>query len=167
MKFDNLLRYAVRILTSYTGEFPLQSWLKNFFRENPQMGSRDRKQVSEMAYCYFRLGHSLKNISKEDRILAGLFLCNNEKEQILEHLRPEWHEQMEEPLEDKLEIVRTAFPEFDPLEIFPWKNLLSAGIDHKAFCISFLKKPRLFIRVRPGYELSIAAKLVKHNIEYP
>ena len=166
MKFDNLLRYAVRVLTSYTGEFPLQSWLKNFFRENPQMGSRDRKQVSEMAYCYFRLGHSLKNISKEDRILAGLFLCNDEKEQILEHLRPEWHEQMKEPLEDKLEIVRTTFPEFDPLEIFPWKNLLSTGIDHKAFCISFLKKPRLFIRVRPGYELSIAAKLVKHNIEF-
>jgi 16S rRNA (cytosine967-C5)-methyltransferase len=166
MKFDNLLRYAVRILTSYTGEFPLQSWLKNFFRENPQMGSRDRKQVSEMTYCYFRLGHSLKNTSKEDRILTGLFLCNDEKEQILGHLRSEWHEQMEEPLESKLEIVRTAFPEFDPLEIFPWKNLLSAGIDHRSYCMSFLEKPKLFIRVRPGQEKSIKTKLEKHNIEF-
>jgi 16S rRNA (cytosine967-C5)-methyltransferase len=166
MKFDNLLRYAVRVLTSYTGEFPLQSWLKTFFRENPQMGSRDRKQVSEMAYCYFRLGHSLKNISKEDRILTGLFLCNDEKEQILEHLRPEWYEQMEEPLEGKLEIVHSLFPEFDPLEIFPWKNLLSAGIDHRSYCISFLEKPRLFIRVRPGRDSSLKAKLIKHNIEF-
>ena len=119
-----------------------------------------------MAYCYFRLGHSLKNISKEDRILTGLFLCNDEKEQILEHLRPEWHEQMELLIEGKLEIVRTAFPEFDPMEIFPWKNLLSAGIDHRAFCISFLGKPRLFIRVRPGQEKSIKTKLVKNNIEF-
>jgi 16S rRNA (cytosine967-C5)-methyltransferase len=166
MKFDNLLRYAVRVLTSYTGEFPLNSWLKNFFRENPQMGSRDRKQVSEMAYCYFRLGHSLKNISKEDRILAGLFLCNHEKEQILEHLRPEWHVRIEEPIENKLEIIRSAFPEFEPLEIFPWKNLLSAGIDHWSYCISFLEKPRLFIRVRPGQDSSLKSKLINQNIEF-
>ena len=69
MKFDNLLRYAVRILAAYAGEIPLHSFLKNFFRENPQMGSRDRKQVSEMCYCFFRMGHALKNISAEERIL--------------------------------------------------------------------------------------------------
>jgi 16S rRNA (cytosine967-C5)-methyltransferase len=166
MKFDNLLRYAVRALNSYSGEFPLHSWLKNFFRENPQMGSRDRKQVSEMVYCYFRLGHSLMNISKEERILVGIFLCNHEKEQILEHLRPEWHLQIEEPIENKLEMIRSSFPAFDPMEIFPWKNLLSTGIDHKAFCISFLEKPKLFIRVRPGQEISVKAKLRNHNIEF-
>ncbi len=166
MKFDNLLRYAVRILISYNGEFPLNNWLKNFFRENPQMGSKDRKQVSEMVYCFFRLGHSLKNISKEDRILAGLFLSNHEKEPILAHLRPEWHEQIEKSLEDKLEIVKAAFPEFDLLEIFPWKNLLSAGIDHRSFCISFLEKPRLFIRVRPGYESAVNKKLERHQIDF-
>jgi 16S rRNA (cytosine967-C5)-methyltransferase len=166
MKFDNLLRYAVRVLNSYSGEFPLHSWLKNFFRENPQMGSRDRKQVSEMVYCYFRLGHSLKNISKEERIIVGLFLCNHEKEQILEHLHPEWHAQIEARIENKLEIIRSAFPVFDPMEIFPWKNLLSTGIDHKAFCISFLEKPKLFIRIRPGQEKSIKAKLEKHNLEF-
>ncbi|HXB30923.1 MAG TPA: hypothetical protein VNW49_13940 [Puia sp.] len=166
MKFDNLLRYAVRVLNSYAGEFPLHGWLKNFFRENPQMGSRDRKQVSEMVYCYFRLGHSLKNISKEERIIAGLFLCNHEREQILEHLRPEWHAQIEKPIENKLEIIRSVFPSFDATEIFPWKNLLSAGIDHRAYCVSFLIKPRLFIRIRPGQEKSIKVKLEKHNLEF-
>src|SRR4029453_12071420 len=101
MRLDNLLRYAVRSLASYAGETPLQGHLRNFFRENPQMGSRDRKQVSEMAYCFFRLGHSLKNISPENRILAGLFLSNPQKEQILEHLHPEWHEQTDKPLAEK------------------------------------------------------------------
>ena len=91
MIFDNLLRYSVRILDSYTGDIPLQGWLKNFFRENPQMGSRDRRMVTEMVYCYFRLGHSLKNISKEERIITGLFLTNFKKEPILESLHPEWH----------------------------------------------------------------------------
>src|SRR5450432_2334874 len=106
MIIDNLLRYAVRILDAYTDDMPLQGWLKNFFRENPQMGSRDRRQVTEMVYCYFRLGHSLKNSSKEERIITGLFLSNQRKEQILEYIHPEWHEQTEKPVEEKLEVVR-------------------------------------------------------------
>jgi 16S rRNA (cytosine967-C5)-methyltransferase len=166
MKFDNLLRYAVRILSAYSGESPLQAWLKNFYRENPQMGSRDRKQVSEMVYCFFRLGHSLKNISAEERILAGLFLSNSNKEQLLEHLRPEWHVRMEMPMEEKLKIVRSAFPDFDILEIFPWTNQLSAGMDHRAFCLSFLVKPKLFIRVRPGFEKAVPQKLLDHSIDF-
>ena len=107
MKFDNLLRYAVRILSAYTGEIPLHSFLKNFFRENPQMGSRDRKQVSEMCYCFFRLGHALKNISTEERILTGIFLSNHHKEQILEQLQARnGMMQIEKTLEEKFEIVR-------------------------------------------------------------
>lgn len=166
MKFDNLLRYAVRILATYDGEIPLQGYLKNFFRENPQMGSRDRRQVTEMVYCFFRLGHALKNISAEERILTGLFLSNHQPEQILEHLHPEWHAQIEKPSEEKIKIVQAGFPGFDPLEIFPWKNLLSAGIDHRAFCMSFLEKPRIFIRIRPGQEQSLTEKLLNQKIDY-
>lgn len=164
MKFDNLLRYAVRILAAYKGETSLAGWLKNFFRENPQMGSRDRKQVSEMVYCYFRLGHAGKNISPEERIMSGLFLSNPSPEPILENLRPEWHAQIGTPLEEKLEILRKAQPDFDPLEIFPWKNALSAGMDHRAFCLSFLEKPLLFIRARPGQEQTLLNKLKDHDL---
>jgi 16S rRNA (cytosine967-C5)-methyltransferase len=166
MKFDNLLRYAVRILAGYSGEIPLNSRLKNFFRENPQMGSSDRKQVSEMLYCFFRLGHSLKNISTEDRILTGIFLANSSREQILEQLRPEWWANTESPLEEKLEIVRKKFPDFDIMDIFPWKDLLSADLDYRAFCISFLVKPKLFIRIRPGHEESLTAKLIEHKLDF-
>jgi 16S rRNA (cytosine967-C5)-methyltransferase len=166
MIIDNLQRYAVRILDVYSGDIPLQGWLKNFFRENPQMGSRDRRQVTEMVYCYYRLGHSLKNISKSERIIAGLFLSNSKKEPLLEFLQPDWCELVERPMEEKLEVVRMKFPDFDLLEIFPWKNLLSEGIDHRAYCLSFLEKPRLFIRVRPGREKAIIDKLVKHQIEF-
>jgi 16S rRNA (cytosine967-C5)-methyltransferase len=166
MIIDNLQRYAVRMLDMYSGDIPLQGWLKNFFRENPQMGSRDRRQVTEMVYCYYRLGHSLKNISKRERILTGLFLTNSKKEPLLEFLQPDWYELVERPIEEKLEIVQMKFPGFDLLEIFPWKNLLSEGIDHRAYCLSFLEKPRLFIRVRPGKEKTIHDKLVKHQIEF-
>jgi len=166
MKFDNLLRYAVRILSAYAGEIPLQSFLKNFFRENPQMGSRDRKQVSEMCYCFFRMGHALKNISAEERMLTGIFLSNDRQEQILEQLRPELYTLIEKPLKEKLEIVGSKYGDFQLTDIFPWNSLLSTGMDHEAFCLSFLKKPRLFIRVRPGRGQAVTEKLIQHDIEY-
>ena len=165
MRLNNLLRYAVRILNDYSGEIPLAGFLKNYFRQNPQMGSKDRKQVSEMIYCFYRLGHTLKNISPEERILTGLFLCNHKKEQILESLYPEWHQQVENSTGKKVEMVRRKYSDFNELEIFPWKDQLSTGIDHRQYCLSFLEKPRLFIRIRPGYEISLTAKLQQHKLD--
>ncbi len=166
MKFDNLLRYAVRVIDAYSGDKPLHVWFKEFFRANPQMGSRDRKLVSEMVYCFYRLGHSLKSIPVGERILAGLFLCNEGPMDALEYLRPEWNEIIGKPIEDKIHLLREKFPDFSIGQIFPWKNVLSAGVDHTSFCLSFLKKPVLFIRVRAGKEESVRTKLREKKIAF-
>ncbi len=159
MKFDNLLRYALRIIAAYAGEKPLHIWLKDFFRANPQMGSSDRKLAGEMVYCFYRLGHSAGISPESDRILTGLFLSNDAPVELLAYFRPEWNEAIAIPLEEKLNRVREKFPDFSPAEIFPWRDLLSLSIDHSAFCSSFLIKPDLFIRVRPGREKQVQKKL--------
>ena len=71
MKFDNQLRYAVNIINSYDGTVPLAAWLKDYYRSNKQMGSTDRKTVSQMVYGYYRTGFSQYN-AIEEKILAGL-----------------------------------------------------------------------------------------------
>ena len=120
MKFDNLLRYALRIIAAYAGEKPLHIWLKDFFRANPQMGSSDRKLAGEMVYCFYRLGHSAGISPESDRILTGLFLSNDAPMELLTYFRPEWNEAIAIPLEDKLNKVREKFPDFSPAQIFPW-----------------------------------------------
>jgi 16S rRNA (cytosine967-C5)-methyltransferase len=62
-------------------------------------------------------------------------------------------------------MVRHKYSDFNELEIFPWKDQLSTGIDHRQYCLSFLEKPRLFIRIRPGHEISLTAKLQQHNLD--
>ena len=166
MKYDNLLRYAVRVVDAYNGEKPLHIWLKDFFRANPQMGSRDRKLVSEMAYCFYRLGHSLNRAETGGRILAGLFLCNELPLPALEYLKPEWHEAIGKPVEEKIEILRKTFPDFSIEQIFPFENLLSKGVDHSAWCLSFLKKPELFIRIRKGKEEAVLSKLLEKKVVF-
>jgi len=166
MKFDNLLRYAVRIIDAYSGEKPLHIWLKDFFRANPQMGSTDRKLVSEMVYCFYRLGHSLNNIAAAERILIGLFLCNDSQSGALEYLKPEWNAAISKSVEEKIELLQMNFPDFAAGQIFPIASLLTAGMDHAAFCLSFLKKPGLFIRIRRGKEEIVPAKLREKGIYF-
>jgi len=166
MKFDNLLRYAVRITDAYSGDKPLHIWFKEFFRANPQMGSRDRKLVSEMLYCFYRLGHSLKSIPAPERILCGLFLCNGEPTESMQYLLPQWHGAMGRPVAEKIRILQEKYPDFSAAQIFPWQDRLSAGIDHQQFCLSFLKKPDLFIRVRAGRERVVAEKLNKSKFVF-
>jgi len=164
MKYDNQLRYAVNIIESFDGSVPLHNWLKDFFRENKQMGSRDRKQTSEMVYCFYRLGHAAKTLSTGERILTGLFLCNHSSNEILQYFKPSLNEKIGADFSEKMAIISSdpGLPE----KIFPYSNELSAGIDHVAFSLSFLRQPDVFIRIRPGFEKSVRDKLGHHALVY-
>jgi 16S rRNA (cytosine967-C5)-methyltransferase len=161
MIFDNQLRYAVSIIETYKGEMPLHTWLKNFFRENKQMGARDRRTLSTLVYGYYRLGHSLPTTQTPERLLAGLFLCTNQPGDFLQHFHPELNEKVTLPLEEKIAFIQTqpSGAAFRVTDIFPWPDQLSEAIDHHAFCLSFLRQPDLFLRIRPGHEKTVRQKL--------
>ena len=161
MKFDNQLRYGTTIIASYQGEMPLHTWLKNFFRERKQMGSTDRRVVSNMVYGFYRLGHALRSLPAEERILAGLFLCYELSGELLQYFRPEWNERIALPLAEKINFLRQSGIAFEPTDIFPWKDELSERIDHEAWCLSFLRQPDLFLRIRPGHEKEVLGKLAQ------
>lgn len=161
MKFDNQLRYAIQIVDTYRGETPLHVWLKDFFRLHPQMGSRDRKLLSTLVYNYYRLGQAIKTQSPEERMIAAFFLCNDQPGDLLGYFRPLWLEKASLPLDEKIAFFQTT-PEgtaFRHTDIFPWKEELSPGIDHNAWCLSFLRQPDLFLRIRPGQESAVRQKL--------
>ena len=161
MKFDNQLRHATAIIDAYKGEMPLHAWLKSFFRDNKQMGSRDRKLLSSLVYGYYRLGHAIRSMPTDERIITALFLCGTQPGDFLQYFREDWNERITLPLAEKLSFFQSQ-PEgadFHVTDIFPWKDELSPGIDHHAFCLSFLHQPDLFLRIRPGYQQAVLEKL--------
>ncbi|HMH22136.1 MAG TPA: hypothetical protein VK563_10180 [Puia sp.] len=185
MKFDNQLRYASTIIASYRGEIPLHAWLKDFFREHKQMGSKDRKLVSSLVYGFYRLGHAVRDMPVDERLLLGLFLCNGSSGEFLQYFRPEWNGHAGRPLEEKIAMVSgwggpgrpgesgapagSGGPDngigFRVTDIFPWKDELSPGIDHFSFCLSFLRQPDLFLRIRPGHEKGVLEKLDRQKLQ--
>lgn len=179
-RFFSYLNTAKEILSVYKGEEPFASFVKKYFTQHKKFGSKDRKQISHLCYCYFRLGKAappppeggIKRISFDinDRILIGLFLCSSESNETLKALKPEWNENVFLSLEQKCSILNLACQQagvqYSTLNIFPWLDELSEGIDHDKFSESFLIQPDLFIRIRPHYAESVLLKLDKTGVEY-
>ncbi len=162
-RFHSYHNSAVSVLRQNKGEEPFSAFLKKYFAANKKFGAKDRKQISHLCYCYFRLGKSLATLSIEEKILAGLFLCSVEPNELLAALKPEWNEQVKQPFESKYSILNNQFLLVD---VFPWKDDLSETIDHEEFCHSFFIQPDLFLRLRPGKEELVKKKLEKAGISF-
>lgn len=163
MKYFSHLKTAVQLTDEYGGLKPFGDYAREFFRAHKKYGSTDRKQILQLCYAGFRMGHAMPGAKTEERILAGLFLCSAGPNVLLEHLKPEWNEVAAQPIEQKYSIVNHHFS-MD--KIFPWKDLLSEGIDHETFCRSFLVQPDLFLRIRPGNEEWVKGRLHQEGIVF-
>jgi 16S rRNA (cytosine967-C5)-methyltransferase len=163
MRSHSYLNSAVKIIADYKGEEPLSAFLKKYFSANKKFGSRDRKLVAHLCYCFFRLGKAIMDLPAEERIVIGLFLCSNQTNEMLQEIRPEWNSQVEAPISGKLSIIRSPLLNSD---VFPWKEQASDGVNHEKFCESFFIQPNLFLRVRPGHEQSVKDKLLKSDTSF-
>src|SRR5438034_25528 len=115
MKYFSHLNTAVHLLQQYDGRQPFGIFIKHFFSEHKKYGSKDRKNITQLCYAYFRMGKALQQLSVEERILTGLFLCSNEPNELLQHLKPEWNEKTILPLSQKIHDSRLTIH-----DVFPW-----------------------------------------------
>ncbi|MDB5137083.1 MAG: RsmB/NOP family class SAM-dependent methyltransferase [Mucilaginibacter sp.] len=166
MKALNQLKTFQRILGNYPAETPLGKFLPGFYRQNKQMGSTDRKVASRLIYNYFRLGKALFNTLTEERLMVAEFLCNSQTNSFLQHFKPEWALCVGFDIDEKLKLVKTAFPDFKLEEVFPWSANISNGIDKDSFLKSFFVQPDLFIRVRKGFDQHVKAILFKAEVVF-
>ncbi|HVT84996.1 MAG TPA: hypothetical protein VHD35_07320 [Chitinophagaceae bacterium] len=162
-RFQSYLNSAVTILSVYKGEEPFAAFLKKYFAQHKKYGSKDRKQIGHLCYCYFRLGKVFRELSTEERILAGLFLCAVEPNEILREFKPHWNDKTKLAIEEKFPIIDSSSSLTD---VFPWVDELSAKIDHKKYCSSFFIQPDLFLRLRPGKEEIVCNKLESAGITF-
>ena len=162
-RYHSYINSTKEILSIYKGDEPLSSFLKKYFSANKKFGSKDRKQISNLCYCFFRLGKVVMNTSIEEKILTGLLLCSDRSNEILAAVKPEWNKKCNLPLNEKLLMINSSLL---VSEIFPWKEELSEGIDDENFSRSFLNQPDLFLRLRPGKGKLVTQKLKQAGIDF-
>jgi len=158
------LDYAQTLLENYNGKEPFHLYLKKYFSLNKKHGSKDRRIISSLCYDYFRLGVSVSfEISVTEKLLLATFLMEHKPSKILKEFRPSWNEKIENPLPEKLSLVKDVF---DLESIFRFNDELSTEIDVALFNLSFLIQPKLFLRMRPGKKEIVLQKLNKAKISF-
>lgn len=155
-KFHSHIASASKIISTYVAGKPLSIHIKNFFASDKKFGSRDRRSISSLCYYYFRTGHAFGSNRIEEKILKGLFLCENKSNELLHYLRPDLDEKISLSSDDKL-----SFLNIKETDIFPFANELGENIDRHFFSLSFLLQPAIYLRARTGRKNKVVDKLTQ------
>ncbi|PZF72434.1 RsmB/NOP family class I SAM-dependent RNA methyltransferase [Taibaiella soli] len=157
----------IEALLQYDGRLPLTHYLKNYFRQYPKLGSRDRKLLSAMVYSYYRCRKALvmPDANLEEVIRVALFLCNNPEKHTAAFL-PSFPEAiLSAPVEEKMQFLKERGIELNIPAIFPQQLPLSEGIKNEAWLLSMWHQPQLFIRIRKE-KSAVVKKLTAENIAF-
>lgn len=153
-----------RIIESYKGTVPLAHYLKNYCRNYPQLGSRDRKLLAEMAYCFYRFSKGLNDeLELSKKLDACLFLSENYLPSLEKLLPQEW---LPKPnsLQEKIAILNQHNIHFISEKCSVFSIELSQGISLQEWKYSLLQQPKLFIRIRKNHQAILSMLLVN---EFP
>jgi 16S rRNA (cytosine967-C5)-methyltransferase len=162
-RYHSYLLSSQKIILSFDGAEPFSAFIKRYFTANKKFGGNDRKVVTHLCYCYFRLGTSFATFATEERLLIALFLCSTVSNEVLQNLKPQWNEQVHLSIVEKLAILGLPFL---ASEVFPFSNELSKELAANAFALSHFVQPDLFLRIRPGQKENVLNRLKNAAVEF-
>lgn len=162
-RYYSYINSSIDILRQYDGGEPFASFLKKFFSKQKKYGSRDRRQIGQLCYAWFRLGHALREMPETARLLTAYFLSATGPDALLTALKPEWAPHVNDSLAEKIRITGSGL---HPEDIFPWREKWSDGLEEERFPASHLVQPDLFLRIRPGRKKVVEQLLSKAGMPY-
>lgn len=161
MHVHSYLQSAETILQLYDGSIPFASWLKNYFKQNKKFGSKDRKAIADLCFCFFRLGDAFSEKTVLERIIIGQFLCHTDSPFVSQQ-KQDWISYLASSIHEKLKVLETD----EDISFFPFDNEVSVAIEKRRFNLSHLVQPDLFLRTRPGKEEAVQRKLNASSISF-
>ncbi len=166
MMYNKQLDHAVQLIQLFDFTVPLHRYLKAYFKQNRQMGSRDRKTISSLIFGYFRLGKSTSKIALHEAVIIGQLFSEEPVLPLLASLKPDWSTNLDLKLEAKFDFILSLYPDFDKESIFPLIQSVSEHINPKELFTSVLTSNRVFIRVRPNKTDVVLSILNKTDVTY-
>lgn len=155
---------ASSILGSFSFKESFPVYLKKFFKQHKKYGSRDRKIIADLCFGFFRIGNAASEYSLNEQMVMGYFLTHDFDGGYLAFANPALAEKIGEPIDVKIDIIKSQFSEFQLDELFPCHASISADIDQFDFALHHLRKPSFFLRVRPLKRDKVLAALKAQTI---
>lgn len=166
MIFENRLRIFNAFLAEFPKDRPVTKYLPEYFKRNKQMGSRDRKNLSNAIYSYFRLGSCLEELKIDERLFVALFLTTQSPDDFLIYFKPDLAEKIGLSFSEKAAFLKSGYPNFNIQALFPLHKHLSASIAHDTFIAAQLVQPDLFIRTNKERAVNLEKYLNESQISF-
>lgn len=148
----------------YDGNLPLTHFLKKYFKQYPKLGSRDRKILSEMSYCWYRCSKALPAaLPFEEKLKAALFICNTHHLHTRSFLPESWQAVTDTSLEERRLLLEREGMLLQLQQLVTFNPLLSNGMDTTSWLSSIVSQPDLFIRVRTSID-AVKKRLAEEGI---
>ncbi|MDE1192371.1 MAG: Fmu (Sun) domain-containing protein [Arachidicoccus sp.] len=157
---------AIELLKQYNGKEPLHFYLKKYFSDNKQHGSKDRKFISHFCYTFFRIGNNLNAEAIEEKLKIALFICEDSIESLKEIFDLNWFKNHSPNINERISFIQSFHRGFSLQNVFPFSEELSETIDFTAFSKSFFLQPKVFLRIRNNKKKLVLDKIIKANVPF-
>jgi 16S rRNA (cytosine967-C5)-methyltransferase len=127
---------AANLLIDFDFKTPFNLYLNKYFSLNKKMGSKDRKNIREACYLYFRFGNMMPQLSPEEKIILG-FMQNQKLEVDVQLFKKAGY---------VLQKDEWKIDENELLNLFPCKENVSETVFSKEFLQSHLEQGKVFFR---------------------
>ena len=168
---ENILYDRVKnLILAYDFAKPFAIYLKEFFRANRQMGARDRRETRDFCFNYLRIGKNLPQENFINRLAIASFLCSEKNSTSLDYLISNHSvlsiNDIGLDLDKKIELVKAQFPDFSLDLLFTDHQLLGEQINKEKFERSLLIQPRVWIRIKKGFQDVVVDELKSLDIPF-
>lgn len=161
--------HALQLINNYSPPQPLNLYLKQYFKNNSQIGSKDRKVLRNLVYQYFRLGNLIHHTTPETGLVLAHFLSEDQPNTFLEHWLPQKTNlnpaDTNSPIDDKLNLASQCFPFISLENHFPLCRQISTSINRPDYIKSLFNQPYTYIRIKQGYMHEIEEELKHYQLE--
>lgn len=160
---------ASQALAKYPTGKELSLFLKGYFKQFPKMGSRDRREVSQLVYGALRVKTLFAEASIEQRIWLGSLLCEAEPGAFAMHWTPHFAREAWPGIADfaeKLDWLAERGFVAHWEGFFPQPEAISSAIELQSFYAAHLATPFTWIRVRQKYLQATIKELEQKGIAY-
>lgn len=152
------------LFEAYEAALPFQPFLQNYFKENKNFGSNDRKFYRRAAYSFLR---AEKLINEDDFVLKALYclwLCK--QNQPGEEIPFETKETETNTVEKRFAFLKERGLT-NPIEsLFPGFDEMEEQFKSDEFLFSHLKKKSVWLRVFPGRKDQVEKLLNSLNVQF-
>jgi 16S rRNA (cytosine967-C5)-methyltransferase len=163
--FERRVKDLEILLSNYKQGVPFHLHLQQYFKQNKQMGSQDRRSLRKLAYAYWRLGCALKVKGLQEKFALALLILDHENSIELAAYSGKEFEKLAGDGFDALSMFNKAVSAnlVNENVLMPQISDVTDRIDIDQIKASYLQESNLWIRTRSNAE-AITKELVDKGV---